>query len=628
MRAVTASSPPVATKPILLAKSLDSVVAQTIPPALWVIVDDGSKDETPAILDEYAQKYPFIRVIHRPDRGVRSVGPGVVDAFYVGYNDINPELFDYVCKFDLDLEIPPAYFETMINKMDENPRIGTRSGKLYFRSGRGKLVSEACGDEMSVGMIKFYRTECFQHIGGFVRQVMWDGIDCHRCRQLGWIAASWDEPAIRFIHLRPMGASHKGLSTGRLRHGFGQYFMGTGLVYMTASAVYRMTRPPLVTGGYLMWLGYVTCKSHAPTPASRAMKTPSSARHFAGTSGNAFSWARVRPPHSPTCVAQAEIWNQNAPTSKQTPRRSRQNNSFTLPPIRAPPPLTDPRKTPTTKKTLSHASVFPMTSILTQPIATAALPTVTLHGIRLHALTEKQTIQTIIDRLARPEGGWVVTANLDHIRRLVHDPSYAELCAPADLIVADGMPLVWASRLQRTPLPERVAGSSMVWTLTKAAAQNSRSIFLLGGAPGTAQRAADKLRETFPGLRIAGLHCPDFGFEKDPAAIATIANLIRDTRPDIVFVALGSPKQEKLISQLREISPAIWWIGVGISFSFVCGDVKRAPKWMQRLGLEWIHRLLQEPRRLARRYLVDDLPFVFKLFAWSIRNRSPRSNAP
>ena len=120
----------------------------------------------------------------------------------------------------------------------------------------GKLVSEKCGDENSVGMTKFYRVKCFEQIGGFVHQVMWDGIDGHRCRMLGWVAASYDEPELRFIHLRPMGSSHKGIVTGRLRHGFGQYFMGTSPVYMTASAVFRMTRPPFVIGGLAMWWGY------------------------------------------------------------------------------------------------------------------------------------------------------------------------------------------------------------------------------------------------------------------------------------------------------------------------------------------------------------------------------------
>ena len=113
------------------------------------------------------------------------------------------------------------------------------------------------GDENSVGMVKFYRTACFRQIGGFTRELMWDGIDGHRCRQLGWIAASWDEPDLRFIHLRPMGTSHKNWWTGRQRHGFGQYFMGTSVVYMLASALYRATRPPRILGGVAMLYGYL-----------------------------------------------------------------------------------------------------------------------------------------------------------------------------------------------------------------------------------------------------------------------------------------------------------------------------------------------------------------------------------
>ena len=238
-------------------RTLESIVRQTVTPALWVIVDDGSTDRTPEILADYAQRYDFIRVIRREDRGERSVGPGVIDAFYAGYETIDPGDFDYVCKLDLDLDIPFGYFEAMMERMEAEPRIGTCSGKPYYPAPRDRLISEACGDEMSVGMVKFYRRECFEQIGGFVRQVMWDGIDCHRCRMLGWIARSWDEPSIRFIHLRPMGSSYKGLWTGRMRHGFGQRFMGTSLAYMTASALYRATRRPLVIGGLAMWWGYV-----------------------------------------------------------------------------------------------------------------------------------------------------------------------------------------------------------------------------------------------------------------------------------------------------------------------------------------------------------------------------------
>ena len=239
-------------------RTLDSVAKQTIPPALWVIVDDGSKDATPDILAEYARRLDYIRVVRCPDRGTRSVGPGVISAFYHGYQEIDPGDFDYLCKLDLDLVLPPRYFETMMARMQANPRIGTCSGKPYYVDpATSRLVPETIGDEMSVGAAKFYRTECFRQIGGFVRAVMWDGIDCHRCRMLGWVACSWDDPELRFIHLRPMGSSHHSIFKGRFRHGCGQYFMGTGLAYITASSLFRMRHRPYVLGGVATWLGYV-----------------------------------------------------------------------------------------------------------------------------------------------------------------------------------------------------------------------------------------------------------------------------------------------------------------------------------------------------------------------------------
>lgn len=239
-------------------KTLDSVIAQSVRPSLWVIVDDGSSDETPAILAECAARHDFIRVVRREDRGGRSVGPGVIEAFYAGLAKVDLSQFDYLCKLDLDLILPPKYFETLIGRMEQNPRLGNCSGKPYFVGAGGELISEGCGDENAIGASKFYRRRCFQDIGGFVRQVMWDGIDGHRCRMLGWIACSWDEPELRFIHLRPMGSSHRGLWTGRKRHGYGQYFMGTGMIYMTASALCRIARRPAVIGSAAMWWGYVS----------------------------------------------------------------------------------------------------------------------------------------------------------------------------------------------------------------------------------------------------------------------------------------------------------------------------------------------------------------------------------
>ena len=238
-------------------RTLDSVAAQTVPPALWVIIDDGSKDDTPRILAEYAAKHPHVRVVSRQDRGGRAVGPGVIEAFYAGLDTVNLADFDYLCKLDLDLDLPPRYFEVLLQRMEADPRLGTCSGKPYYPHPQsGAQISEGCGDETSVGMTKFYRTACFQQIGGFVRQVMWDGIDNHRCRMLGWKACSWDEPELRFTHLRPMGSSHQGILTGRKRHGFGQYFMGTGPAYMTASAIFRAAKRPFFLGGLGMLLGY------------------------------------------------------------------------------------------------------------------------------------------------------------------------------------------------------------------------------------------------------------------------------------------------------------------------------------------------------------------------------------
>jgi len=252
--------------------TLDSVVRQTIPPACWVIVDDGSRDETPAIVEEYAARYPYIRLIRRTDRGERVLGRGVIEAFDQGYSSIRPKEFDYICKFDLDLEIPPAYFETLMERMLANPRIATCSGKPYMRI-NSRLVPEVCGDEHSVGMIKFYRVEAFRQIGGFVRELMWDGIDGHKCRLLGWLALSWDDPDIRFVHLRPMGTSHRNWWTGRVRHGAGQYYMGTSPAYLFASAAMRLWQPPRVLGSVaIAWgfiKGYVSRAPRYPDPAFR-----------------------------------------------------------------------------------------------------------------------------------------------------------------------------------------------------------------------------------------------------------------------------------------------------------------------------------------------------------------------
>ena len=238
-------------------QTLDSIVAQSVRPAKWVIVDDGSTDKTPHILEEYASQHEWIEIVTRSDRGKRAVGPGVIDAFYAGLNSINIDEFSYLCKLDLDLEIPPTYFERVMDQMEATPRLANFSGKPYLREKDGRLTSERLGDENAVGQIKLYRTTAFKEIGGFVRQVSWDGIDGHMCRMKSWIARSEDSPELRFVHLRQMGSSQHSIWVGRLRWGFGKYFMGSALYYVVAVALYRMFEKPYIVGGWGILWGYL-----------------------------------------------------------------------------------------------------------------------------------------------------------------------------------------------------------------------------------------------------------------------------------------------------------------------------------------------------------------------------------
>jgi N-acetylglucosaminyldiphosphoundecaprenol N-acetyl-beta-D-mannosaminyltransferase len=243
-------------------------------------------------------------------------------------------------------------------------------------------------------------------------------------------------------------------------------------------------------------------------------------------------------------------------------------------------------------------------------------------GLAIDRISESETVRHAMEGVRDRRGGWICPTNLDVLRQVVTSPELRSLVEDADLVVADGMPLLWASRLQGAALPERVAGSSLIHTLAHAAARQGASVFLLGGDPGVAERAAARLRSDIAGLEVRGTLAPPVGFERDAARVAEIRSELRAARPDIVYVALGFPKQERLIRELREELPGAWFVSVGASFAFVAGELERAPRWMQRVGLEWLHRLAQEPGRLAARYLVDGIPFLVWVLAASARRRA------
>ncbi|AEV81802.1 N-acetylglucosaminyldiphosphoundecaprenol [Actinoplanes sp. SE50] len=408
-----------------------------------------------------------------------------------------------------------------------------------------------------------------------------------------------------------------------------------------------------------------------------------------------------------------------------------------------------------------------------------AFDRVHLGGTGIDRITEDEVVAVVRDALSHGRGGRIITPNVDILRRAAEDPAARRHLDDADLIVADGMPLIWASRLGGVPLPERVAGSSLIWTLSEGLGRDTRSIFILGGtptprtlhalpgpassspdralaalrdpasfttpdrasaapgdrsfsatpdrasstapgrpfavlcdrapsgapdrdfsAPGTAAapatetlvwnslsgetwtanvpvaesvtrrppaaptsgdivpadpaaeapivggrgsapatgvtvrdvrasgavRAAVRLATANPGLRIAGALSPPFGFDDDENTYAEVCARVTAAQPDLVFVGLGFPRQEQVIERLRRDLPATWFVGCGAAINFVAGDIHRAPRWMQRTGLEWAHRLTTEPRRLARRYLRHDAPYALRLLARArARRRSRRA---
>jgi N-acetylglucosaminyldiphosphoundecaprenol N-acetyl-beta-D-mannosaminyltransferase len=164
--------------------------------------------------------------------------------------------------------------------------------------------------------------------------------------------------------------------------------------------------------------------------------------------------------------------------------------------------------------------------------------------------------------------------------------------------------------------------------MIERAAQEGRSVCLFGGAPGVNERAAKVLVEKYPSLRLCGGPSPQIGNPPSTSEVEGVLAELSNLRPDILLVGLGSPKQEYLIRALSAHFPSTWMVGVGISLSFIAGDVKRAPAWMRKMGIEWVHRMLQDPRRLVKRYLVEDLPFVFRLFPHALLARRQRARGP
>lgn len=230
--------------------------------------------------------------------------------------------------------------------------------------------------------------------------------------------------------------------------------------------------------------------------------------------------------------------------------------------------------------------------------------------VPIDVVTFEQALARIDALVRAKKGGTVFTPNIDHVVLCEGDARLRAAYADVSLSVVDGTPLLWASRLYGTTLPEKISGSDLVFPLLKLAADKGFRVYFLGGADGVAAKAAEILRRDMPAIQIVGWSSPRIALNGDAESYREVIDEIREHSPDIVLVALGCPKQEHfMLAAGQKLGPVVC-VGVGASLDFVAGTVKRSPRWMSRVGLEWAYRLGQEPKRLWRRYLVQDPKFL------------------
>lgn len=225
-------------------------------------------------------------------------------------------------------------------------------------------------------------------------------------------------------------------------------------------------------------------------------------------------------------------------------------------------------------------------------------------------LTMAETLNEIDKLIQKKNCSYVVTPNVDHIVRLEKDVELQKAYKNASLILTDGKPLIWISKWYKTPIKEKISGTDLFPKVCELAANKNYTMYLLGAAEGVADTAAKNLMKKYPGLNVVGTYSPPFGFEKNEQEMNKIKTQIQEVHPDILIVGLGCPKQEKFMYyHCKELGVPISF-GLGASIDFEAGNIKRAPKWMSNNGLEWLYRFSKEPKRLFKRYFVDDLKII------------------
>ena len=247
---------PAKNEAVYLPVTIASMLKQSVLPSEWIIVDDGSTDGTGEIARSAAAAHPWITVTRRDSDPGRRVGLATVHAIQIALAQTRVVDFDYLCVIDADVDLPPAYFASLLSEFDRQSALGIAAGQIYERGLGGKLQPMRGAPEATAGAVKCWRRRCFEEIGGVIDEAGWDGIDQYQAALHGWSTRTFDGEGFRVLHLRPVGSSHKGVLHGRLRRGRSGYHMGSHPLWMLASSLFHLSDPPILLGSLFTLWGY------------------------------------------------------------------------------------------------------------------------------------------------------------------------------------------------------------------------------------------------------------------------------------------------------------------------------------------------------------------------------------
>lgn len=545
--------------------AIDSIVAQRQRPLKWVIVSDGSTDRTDEIVTRYTARYDFIQLLRRHAPEGRSVSSKVA-AFRHGYAEVAHLTFHFVGNFDADIIVDPEYFACVLERFARQPRLGICGAIYWNRIGSEIQRSRVRAGDTSGG-VQLFRRECYEEIGGYrsLERGGEDTVAAAMARMKGWTTRSFPDPVV--IHRRPFGAHDETILRYRFRQGAINHGWGAHPLFVIAKAARRLAEKPRVLGSAALLGGYFS------------------------------AWLRGAPPQVPDDVIDFI-------------RREQMDRLLNSVRVLRP------------RAQHSSGAVATLPDRSTPPAPRGNWSKQRLFGIGVDALRLGEVLDIAEDAIRQRRRLLISSINADKVVKMSRDSVLRTDVLRGDMILADGMGIVWAARILGKPLPERVAGVDVMLGLLQRAHARRYRVYLFGASETVLAAARRHIAEQYPDAAIVGSHHGYYA----PSAEAEIADQIATCQPDLLFVGNASPVKERFLAHFVDRMQVPVCLGVGGAFDVLGGKVRRAPLVWQRLGLEWAFRLAQEPRRLWRRYLSANVAFPWMIVSEYIDGRRQRSS--